>query len=245
MTEQARKATQFVSDHPAATRDLVAANRILYAKNVVDGFGHVSLRHPGRDNTFLIARSMAPAQVTADDLQIVDFDGEVLDDARKSYLERFIHAEIYRRHPGINAVVHCHSETVIPFGISQSASLRAVYHMSSFIGEDTPVFDIRDVLGDGSDMLVRESLSAKALADCFAKASVVLMRGHGATIVGETLPKAVFRAVYTEINARIQLQSMALQPLTFLSAGETAAATPVNEANIVKAWDLWVDETAG
>ena len=244
MEGQSKEGVRFLADHPVLAKDLVAANHILHAKKVVDGFGHVSVRHPERPDWFVIARSMAPAQVAPTDLQIINLEGSVQGDGRKPYLERFIHAEIYRAHPSINAVVHCHSESVIPFGISQSFGLKAVYHMSSFIGECTPVFDIRDVSGDGSDMLVRGPESGKALAHTLSCHCVVLMRGHGATIVGENIAQAVFRSVYTEINARIQIQAMPLQPLTYLSSAEAAAATTVNENNIIKAWDLWLGEIA-
>ncbi|MGY2052682.1 class II aldolase/adducin family protein [Methylobacterium sp. JK268] len=226
---------------PAAlVEDLVAASRILADQGVVDGFGHVSVRHPGDPNRFLMSRSVAPALVTADDIMEFDLDGTAIDPrGRAVFLERFIHAEIYRARPDVQAVVHSHSPAVIPFGIAQQVPLRPTYHIAAFLAPGVPVFDIRAAAG-ATDMLVRDPALGRALAATLGDRAVALMRGHGDVVVGPTLPMAVFRAVYTEVNARIQSQAMALgAPLTFLDAEEGGKAEKALDQIHLRAWDLW------
>src|SRR5215831_13155457 len=150
---------------PALIEDLVDANHILFHLGVVDGFGHVSARHPEDHGRFFISRSMAPALVTAADIMMIDLDGRPLaENAPTPYLERFIHSEIYRARPDVVAIVHSHSAAVIPFGVVQSHKLRAIFHMSGFVGTETPIFEIRECVGDGSDLLVRNRELGASLA---------------------------------------------------------------------------------
>lgn len=219
--------------------DLVWANRILVNENVLDGFGHVSVRDPLQTDRFLIARSMAPALVTTADVLTCDLDGTVHDaQGRRTYMERFIHSEIYRARPDVLAVVHSHSPALIPFGVT-GARLRPICHMSSFLGSLTPVFEIRIAAGENTDMLVRNAELGRALADTLGSHQVALMRGHGGVAVGVSLPQAVFRAVYTESNARLQAQAMALGAVEYLSAGEAEAATETNNGQLERPWQLW------
>lgn len=220
--------------------DLVDANHILFHQNVVDGFGHVSVRHPGRPDRFLLSRSMAPALVQASDIVEFDLDAEPASpDRRRLYVERFIHGEIYRARPDINAVVHSHSESVIPFGVVRNAKLRPISHMCGFLGEGAPVFEIRDAAGEESDLLVRNRELGAALARSLAGAAAVLMRGHGSTVVGVSLRQAVFRAIYTEIGAKLLMEALNLGTPTFLTPAEAAATANANDAQIDRAWDLW------
>lgn len=222
-----------------AIDDLVWANRILVNENVLDGFGHVSVRDPLQTDRFLIARSMAPALVTTADVLTCDLDGSVHDaQGRRTYMERFIHSEIYRARPDVLAVVHSHSPALIPFGVT-GARLRPICHMSSFLGSLTPVFEIRMAAGENTDMLVRNTELGRALADTLGPHQVALMRGHGGVAVGVSLPQAVFRAVYTESNARLQAQAMALGAVEYLSAGEAEAATETNNGQLERPWQLW------
>lgn len=222
-----------------AIDDLVWANRILVNENVLDGFGHVSVRDPLQSDRFLIARSMAPALVTAADVLGCDLDGNVHDTLdRRTYMERFIHSEIYRARPDVLAVVHSHSPALIPFGVT-GARLRPICHMSSFLGSLTPVFEIRMAAGESTDMLVRNTELGRALADTLGPHQVALMRGHGGVAVGVSLPQAVFRAIYTESNARLQAQAMALGAVEYLSAGEAEAATETNNGQLERPWQLW------
>jgi HCOMODA/2-hydroxy-3-carboxy-muconic semialdehyde decarboxylase len=228
-----------LSADPALVDDLVAANRILFNEGVVDGFGHVSARHDKRPDLFVLARSMAPGLVTAGDLLLFDLDGNPAGgDPRPPYLERFIHGEIYRARPDVMAVVHSHSPSVIPFGVVDGAALRPLYHMSGFLAPAAPVFEIRAVAG-ASDMLVRDGRLGAALAEALGPAAFVLMRGHGATAVGASVRQAVFRAVYAEVNARLQAMAMQLGPVTYLSDAEAARATATNNGQIDRAWEVW------
>jgi ribulose-5-phosphate 4-epimerase/fuculose-1-phosphate aldolase len=221
--------------------DLVAANRILSDQGVVDGFGHVSARHEEDATRFLLARSMAPGLVTADDIMEFDLDGNAFEPrAHTLYVERFIHSEIYRAHPEVKAIVHSHSPSIIPFGTT-SVPLRPIYHMSSFLGAGVPIFEIREAGGLATDMLIRDPELGAALARRLGKSAVVLMRGHGDVVVGESIKQVVFRAIYTEINAKLQAEALRLGEgeVNFLNADEAANATSTNNAVLGRPWDLW------
>lgn len=223
---------------------LVLANHILVRHAVLDAFGHVSARTGPQADTFLLSRNLAPASVTSDDLLVHRLDGSV-DSERKPYLERFIHAEIYRRRPDVMAVVHSHSSSVIPFGVTGEA-LRPVFHMAAFLGPDpVPVYEISDHAGEASDLLVTSPELGASVADALGERSVALMRGHGSVAIGAGLPEAVFRAVYTEVNARIQLQTLTLGTPRFLSPGEASAAAASVRGQARRAWDMWCAEVAG
>ena len=226
---------------PGLAEELAQANHILFDQGVVDGFGHVSQRDPDRADAFLISRSMAPSLVGEADIMRLDLDGEPEPgDDRRPYLERFIHAEIYRGRPDVMAVVHSHSPAVIPFGVVREVGLKPICHMSGFIRDQAPVFEIRDTAGDASDMLITSRELGAALAVDLGGNSVVLMRGHGSTVVGTTLKQAVFRAVYTEVNARLQSEALRLGTPVYLTPQEAQAASNVNDGQIGRAWDLWM-----
>ena len=220
---------------------LVVANRILYREGVVDGFGHVSARHDRSPQHFLLARSMAPALVRRADILTFDFDGKAQDagDARP-YLERFIHAEIYRVRADVHAVVHSHSPSVIPLGATKQP-LRPIFHMSGFLGEGAALFDIRDAAGD-TDMLISNGALGAAMAKALGDKSVVLMRGHGSTVVGGSVEQAAYRAIYAEVNARLQIEATQLGPVTYLNAQEARKAAAMNDAVLSRPWELWVRE---
>lgn len=219
--------------------DLVAANRILAGLGVLDGFGHVSARHPERPDRYLLSRSLAPALVTPDDLMTFDLDSSVVGgDDRKPYLERFIHGAIYARRPDVLAVVHSHSPSVIPFAAS-SVPLRPVYHMASFIRGKAPVFEIRERFGT-TDMLVRNVAQGIALAESLGDDPIVLMRGHGFCAVAQSIPVVVFRSVYTETNAALQRQAIGLGgTVAYLSEGESSLSEETNRSVVERPWNLW------
>jgi ribulose-5-phosphate 4-epimerase/fuculose-1-phosphate aldolase len=224
---------------PKLVEDLVAANRVLADLGVVDGFGHVSVRHDKDASHYLMSRSMAPALVKADDILEFDLDGVAVDAKGQAvFLERFIHGEIYKARPDVKAVVHSHSPSVIPFGVSKTR-LQPIYHMSSFMGVDVPVFEIRDVEGLGSDLLVRNQKLGAALAQVLGTRTVALMRGHGSVTVGTSLPQVVFRAYYAEMNARLQSEAIKLGAVTYLTPEEAAAAAKTNDALVMRPWELW------
>src|SRR5205823_2430219 len=172
--------------------DLAAASRVLVAQGVVDGFGHVSMRHPQAAGRYLMARAIAPALVTPGDIIEYDLDSNPVNaDGRASFLERFIHGEVYKARPDVVAVVHSHSPSVIPFGLV-GVPMQAMFHNAAFLAEGVPVFDIREKFG-ATDMLVGNGEKGVALAQVMGRKDVVLMRAHGSVACGPTLQSAVFR----------------------------------------------------
>ncbi len=223
----------------AVIDDIVIGSRVLADFGVLDGFGHVSARHPTNLNHFLMARSLAPALVTADDIMEFDLDGNAVDPRGRSlFLERFIHSEIYRARPDVMSVVHTHSPGVIPFTVSQVA-LRPVFHNAAFLAAGAPVWDIRKEFGE-TNMLVSNAAIGKALAQTLGDKAVVLMRGHGDVTVGPSAKLAVFRAYYTDVNARLQSQAVALGgEVNYLTPQEGAKADAVNLVVLDRIWNLW------
>ena len=219
--------------------DLVAANKILAELGVLDAFGHVSTRSDRHPERYLLTRLLAPESVTAKDLIEYDLDSvPIHGEGPKPCLERFIHGEIYKARPDVMAVVHSHSPSVIPFAAS-SVPLRAIYHMGAFLGTGAPVFDIRTHFG-ATDLLVRNPDHGRYLAKTLHSGAVALMRGHGFAAVGESLPVAVCRAVYTELNARLQREAISLGgKVTYLDQEESDLADGVIRSVIAKPWDLW------
>jgi ribulose-5-phosphate 4-epimerase/fuculose-1-phosphate aldolase len=224
---------------PGLVDDLVAANRILYDQGVVDGFGHVSARHDKDPGRYLLSRSMAPALVTAADIMEFDLDSNPIDPrGRALYLERFIHGEIYRIRPDVMAIVHSHSPAVLPFA-DTDVKLRPMNHIAGFLGDGPPVFEIRTVAGADSDMLVRNNAIGRALARTLGPNSVALMRGHGSVAAAQSVKHVVFRAIYTEVNARTEIQALAIGKPVFLNTKEAAAATKTNDSLVDRPWALW------
>ena len=221
--------------------DLAAAGRILVAQGVMDGFGHVSLRHPQAPNRYFMARSIAPALVTPGDIIEYDLDSNPCNaNGRGSFLERFIHGEIYKARPDILSVVHSHSPSVIPFGLG-GVPMQAMFHNAAFLAAGVPVFDIREKFG-ATDMLIGNGAKGVALAAVMGNKDIALMRAHGSVACGPTLQTAVFRAVYTEVNARIQHWTLALgggAPVAALDSEEGRLADAVNQTAGMRAWDLW------
>jgi len=223
---------------PALIEKLATANRILFDQEVVDGFGHISVRHDKSDHHFLLSCNRAPGLVRPEDILSYDLNGDLAAPSdKRSYLERFIHSEIYRVRPDVVSVVHSHSPSVIPFGIT-GQRLRPVFHMSGFLGSGSSLFEIRDS-GGNTDMLIRDSGLGKALALSLGQHNCVLMRGHGSTTVAPSIELAVYRAIYAEVNAKLQLQAAALGPINFLTEEEAALAAATTEGQVIRAWDLW------
>jgi ribulose-5-phosphate 4-epimerase/fuculose-1-phosphate aldolase len=219
--------------------DLVIANHILYNEGVVDGFGHISVRDPERADRFHLARSLAPAVVTRDDVMEHGLDGEPIDPrGRRPYLERFIHSEIYRARPDVHAIVHSHSPSIVPYTVT-GTRLRPVYHMSGFLGLGVPTFEIRDADGPNTDMLIRTPALGRALATALGTAAYVLMRGHGSVAVGQSVRQVVYRAIYAEVNARLQSEAARLGEITFLNDAEAENAAATNDQVLERPWELW------
>lgn len=223
---------------PELIDKLVTANHILFYQGIVDGFGHISVRHNASLEHFLLSRNRAPGLVTAQDIQVYDLNGDpVKQSTHRSYLERFIHSEIYRARPDVMSIVHNHSQNVIPFGVT-GRRLRPIFHMSGFLGSGSALFDTRDTAGN-TDLLISNMGLGKALAQALGAQNCVLMRGHGVTISGPSIEVAVYRSIYAETNAKLELQSAALGPVNYLTSQEAALACTTVEAQVVRAWDMW------
>ena len=228
----------------AAIADLVTANHILADQGVVDGFGHVSVRSVQNPNHYFISRSKAPALVTADDIMEFDLDDTPVDPrGRTSYLERFIHSEIYKVRPDVNSVVHTHSPAVIPFGVT-AVPLRPMFNTGAFIGEGVPTFEIRNFQESG-DLIIKTPHLGHSLARTLGPSPAALMRGHGAVVVGESLMTAVIRSVYLELSAKLQMQAMLIAGpggnIVYLDEREVAATSgrQTSAGTWQRTWDLW------
>jgi HCOMODA/2-hydroxy-3-carboxy-muconic semialdehyde decarboxylase len=221
-------------------QDLVIANRILAREDVVDAYGHISLRHPDKPNHFFISRSLAPELIERDDIVELGLDGQpVRDETRPLYLERFIHAAIFEARPDIQAVVHAHAEDTLPFGIAQATPLRPVIHSGSFIGAHVPVWDIADQFGD-TDLLVRNMDHGRDLARCLGNHNVALMRGHGFASAGRSLIEVVRMSVYLPRNARALMRAQQLGgEIKYLSDGEIGARASGYKPYAPETWRAW------
>ena len=228
--------------------ELVVANKVLVRYGVVDAFGHVSARHPGHADRFLMSRRKAPGLVGIDDIREFGSDGELVEKTGEPvFLERYIHSAIYAARPDVQSVVHSHSATIVAFSVSDQP-LRAVAHTCGFLRPQeqggVPVFEIRECAGDGTNLLITSQALGNALAKTLGDAAVVLMRGHGSTAVGPSVGRAVYRAVYTETNAQIQSMATALGKVTFLSAREAAKIEETGDLLVERTWEYWKKQAA-
>ncbi len=224
--------------------DLGLAYRILAAHGVVDAYGHVSLRTAKDPNRYLLARAMAPELVTADDIIEFDLDSNAVHEPGVAlYLERYIHGEILKSRPDVNAVVHNHSPSVIPFGVT-TVPLRPLFNTGAFVGEGVPTFEIRDFQESG-DIIVKTPYLGLSLAKTLGTKPAALMRGHGAVVVGESLMLAVVRSVYLELSAKLQMQAMLIAgpsgKIVYLDEREVAATSgrQASAGTWKRTWDLW------
>ncbi len=226
-------------DVPTLRADLATANHILYDQGVVDGYGHVSVRHPTNPEHFLISRWLAPDMVTENDILEVDFDCKpVSGEKARLYSEVYIHGEVYRGRPDVKAIVHTHAPAVILMGIS-GETLMPMYQMTGYMGAGVPVFDIRQAIGN-TNMLVSDPVRGKALVKVLADHPAVLMRGHGGVVTGNSLYQAVGRSVYMKINSELQVQVLG-KKVVFLSPEEAALTSKVDYP---KDWEMWKRKVA-
>ncbi|MEO5895519.1 MAG: class II aldolase/adducin family protein [Vicinamibacterales bacterium] len=224
--------------------ELVTANRILAAEGVVDAFGHVSIRHPGDPGRYIMSRARAPERIEIDDLMEFTLDGCAIDAAgRKPYAERHIHGAVYEQRPEIQAVVHNHSPSVVPFSIT-GAKLSPVMHMCASMGVDVPIWDTRRKFGD-TNLLVTTMEMGRDLVDTLGGRPVALMRGHGCVVAGRSLREVVFISIYLELNANLQIKASALGEITFLTEGEVEAILSTRSSfTFERAWEYWCGRAA-
>ncbi len=217
--------------------DVAAASRILVDQGVFDAAGHVSMRHPQRPDRFLMSRSLAPQLVSADDIMEFTLDCTPQDD-RKPFIERFLHGGIYKKRSDVMAIAHGHSAAVIPFGLVKTP-MRATYHNAAFLAAGVPVFDIRDRFG-ATDIVISSADRGAALAEALGDKNVLLLRAHGFVAVAPNIESAVFRAIFTEVSARVQLQAATLGgEIAALDEEEGRKADAINLATVGRSWELW------
>ena len=221
-------------------QEIVIANRILAREDVVDAFGHVSVRHPENKDRYLMSRSRSPELVSTQDIMEFSLTGETIGpDTRKPYAERHIHGAIFEKRQDVNAVVHNHSHAVIPFSVTDTP-LRPLMHVTGVIGEHVPVWDIEEKFGSTS-LLVTNMQQGRDLANKMGSAAVILMRGHGCAIAATNIRAAVLTAIYTQVNAKLQLQAMPLGDVKYLSAEEISLTpeTLVGALAMERAWEYF------
>lgn len=219
--------------------ELVTANRILANEGIVDSFGHVSVRHPKLADRYLLSRARAPERIEADDIMEFTLVGDPVDArGRKPYLERFIHGALYEARPDVICVVHNHSPSTIPFGITKT-KMRPVLHMCGSIGHNVPLWDSHDKFGD-TGLLVDSMAMGRDLAKRLGKGRTALMRGHGAAVVGTSIRQAIWIAIYLELNAKLQMQAMAMGKIKYLTDGEIDAIISRQKSfSYNRAWENW------
>jgi ribulose-5-phosphate 4-epimerase/fuculose-1-phosphate aldolase len=224
----------------AALADLVIANRILANEGVIDAFGHVSMRHPERDDRYFLARSRSPELVERGDILEFDLDSNPINpDGRTMYSERPIHGCIYKARPEVKAVCHNHAHSLIPFGVTGS-EIKPIWHVAGSIGAEVPIWDIREEFGE-TDLLVTNNDLGGSLAKKLAKNRCALMRGHGAVVASHTLKSTVFVAIYLMANAKLLKEAREMGQVTYLSPGEVKLTEQMNfkERSQNRAWEYW------
>jgi ribulose-5-phosphate 4-epimerase/fuculose-1-phosphate aldolase len=205
----------------AVIEDIVTANRILSTEGVVDGYGHVSMRHPERPDRYLMSRARAPHAIEAADIMEFALDGTPIDArGRSPYLERYIHGALYEGRPDVNSVVHSHSLAVIPFGVA-GETIRPMMHNCAMIGAEVPIWDVGDKFGD-TNLLVVSMDMGRDLARTVGKGSTALMRGHGSVVAERSLRHAVTCSVLLQISANLQMAAARFDTVKFLTPGEVA-----------------------
>ena len=219
--------------------ELVTANRILAREEVVDSFGHISARHPDRPDRFFLSRARAPDCIEREDLMEFTLDGNPVDaGGRQPYLERFIHGATYELRPDVQSVVHNHSPSVIPFGVT-GTTIRPLLHTCGCMGHEVPIWDSSEKFGD-TNMLVSNLEMGRDLARGLGDRRAALLRGHGCVVTGRSVREVVYIAVYLELNARLQMQAMSMGKIKFLTTGEVDKILGSTGAVAFdRAWENW------
>ncbi len=223
-----------------ARYELALANRIIAHEGVLDGFGHVSMRHPEHPDRYLLSRSRSPELVEPADLLEFTLDSEPVGGPKaEMYGERVIHGCIYQARPDVHAVCHHHSPSILPFCVT-GVALEPVFHMGPVMGQVVPFWDSRDEFGH-TDLLVVKPEEGHSLARALGPHWMVLMRRHGATLAGRSVRELVFRTVYSHANAEIQLRSMMIGTVGALSAEERQRGEPrqLQPRPMARAWEYW------
>ena len=229
----------------ATLSNIVVANHILANEEVVDAFGHISFRHPEDPEKYLLSRARAPELIEADDIVTYRLDGEAINAGdRRPYSERMIHGAIYEQRPDVNVVIHNHSYEVIPFA-STGTPLRPVTHTCAPIGGNIPVWDMRDKFGENNHLVVTME-QGHDLAAALGEGTIALMKRHGCVVTGATVEETVMKAIYLQVNAKLQLQAMQIGEPDYLTNIEIQECTAMQQAPISldRAWEAWCRRAA-
>lgn len=218
---------------------LADANRILANEGVLDAFGHVSCRSPLDNGRFFLARSLAPELVSPEDILEYDLSSEPVEPTGQAlYSERVIHGAIYRARPDVLAICHHHAGVILPFCLAD-LKLRVVTQLGACIGSSaTPIWDQRDGFG-ATNHLVTTADQAQSLAACLGQYPMVLMKRHGATVVGASLQELVFRCIYSCRDAELQLKALQYGEVDAFTDEEIALASRFPDATLNRAWGYW------
>ena len=225
--------------------ELALANRIAANEGVLDTFGHVSMRHPDNPQRYFLSKSSAPDMVTPEGLIEYDLDSQpVRKPGAAQYSERVIHGEIYKARPDVMSVCHHHSPAFMPL-IATSADYVPVFHLGATGGIKPPYWDQHDEFGD-TIMLVRTPEEGASLARALGQHRMVLMKRHGVTITGTSVPDCVYRAVQTCRNADFQVRGMSIGKVASLTEGEVRLADEITgkTTGLIRSWDSWVRRLA-
>jgi ribulose-5-phosphate 4-epimerase/fuculose-1-phosphate aldolase len=222
----------------ARIEDLITASHILANEGILDSFGHVTVRSATDPGHFFMPRAMPPGLVSRADIVELDLDCKpVTANAPRLNGERYIHCEVYKARADVQSVIHSHDLAVIPFGLTNTP-LRPVVAQAGFLPKETPLFEVRDAYGSATErgVLVLNSMLGKALAAKLADNPVVLMRGHGETVVGRSAKEATVRTLYTNIDARAQTAA-ALLNSRFVVLDDDERAAYAKEERPDRPWE--------
>jgi HCOMODA/2-hydroxy-3-carboxy-muconic semialdehyde decarboxylase len=224
-------------------RELAIANQILARENIVDAFGHISMRHPDRPDRYLITTYRAPERVVPSSIIELTLDSKpVTPTSERLFSELVIHGEVYKARPDVQSVCHHHSVAILPYCIT-GIELVPVMHLGATMGNMIPFWDSRDEFGDTRLLLTKPEEGA-SMARALGPHWTVLLRRHGATVAGRSLRECVFRSIYGCRNAELQTVAMGmgkLGPQATLTDGERRMCSEgsLNDRTLWRAWDYW------
>ena len=224
-------------------RELTLANHILAREGLLAGLGHISARHPDKPDHFILSRALAPNLVTVGDLHEFDLDGNLTDGSDiNGYAERVIHAAVYAARPDVNCVCHNHAIELLPF-CNIGEAPKPVTHVGGMMGAHVPVWDNRIDFGD-TQIIVIKMEEAVSMARALGANRCMLLRRHGALVVGKNIRETVFRSIVLRDNARVHLDASRLGELSVLTEKEIEISNALHESPRIleRVWDGWVAE---
>lgn len=227
----------YTSDRDLIT-DLIWANKILANENILDAFGHVSARSVENPQHFLQSRARAPQLVERADILTLTLDGEVVTQTDlKPYKERILHGAIFAARPDVMAICHFHAYPLIPFAAT-GIEPRPVFHVAGMFHDGIPIYEDYDV-SDGT--LIVDRREGARLARVLGDKRALLMRNHGAVVVGANLKEAVMGSIYLTLNADALQKAMAIGEPRYLSreAARAAGETMFSPIAMDRAWECW------